>query len=110
MIQKSKFNHSKEDYVIFNVEDVEGKFYTDKTFLLSLNESGRKKDFMISEKSLKEISKKFPNSVSYGIKVYRIHMGLLALRRYIKISRRVYPLIIGSHLKPMDTDCLESEF
>ncbi len=89
-------DHFEEDYITFNIEDTEGKFY-ERVFLLSINEGGSKKDFLITKRSLKEISRKFPGSVLYEY-------------QRIKISKRVYSRIIGSHLKPMDTDCLESEF
>jgi hypothetical protein len=71
---------------------------TNRGLLLSLKKDGIKRDFTISRDALTEISETFPE-----------HMRYDETRRKLEISREIYPHVIGTHLKPMDTCCLELE-
>jgi len=85
-----------KDYVTFNIHRVDKTKDEDGTIRLFLLSSG-KKDYMISGADLKDVSRKFPESVLHQ------HQRLMILRG-------IYPLIIGKQLKPMDSDCLESGY
>jgi len=72
--------------------------FTNRRLLLSLKKDGIKRDFTISRDALTEVSETFQESVRYD-----------ETRRKLEISKEVYPYVVGTHLKPMDTCCLELE-
>jgi hypothetical protein len=83
------------DYEIFEVEQLvaDEEYPKYSTFLLSSNRD----DYTITKEALRDVSKRFPQSV--------LHED-----RRILILKNVYSRIVGTHLKPMNTECLESEF
>ncbi|NIO44799.1 MAG: hypothetical protein GTN36_04575 [Candidatus Aenigmarchaeota archaeon] len=92
-------NGPEADNWRFKIEFIEyGKSHENDLFLLSHNGE----EFMIYKSDLKKTARKFPDSVKYGYNN--------RLRSFVSIPASVCQRIMGEHLKPMDTDCLESEF
>ena len=95
-------DHFEEDYKKFRIVEID---YEDgKNFLLSTDDGRNKKDFMISDQSIREVIRNFPSNKNKG------RVSILHEFGYLRILGEVYSKIIGKNLIPMDTESLESEF